>query len=253
MIKKRVSGVVDRALLFLVMVFFSIAIAGYFSRDSFIIIVAGITAALSITALIGFKKNKKAGIAANSVKEVMLQFYLNPKAFTQDTIFNALASRYTVTKSDDFIMVKRVAIYPYLYPKSLNFVDFCQIFSTRPKSANRLILLTARGQESEVKEAIAALDLKINIDILHADEVYTLLEKLNGLPPIQYTAVKKRRGISTFFTAALQPINAKRYLLTAALLIGSSFFMPSSIHYIIIAAICITLAVLCKTLKITNH
>ena len=246
MAKTKVSHLIDRALLFLVTAFFSIAVTGYFSRDPVTIITAGITSALAITALIGMLQTRKAEVNPKPVKETMLQFYLNPESFGYDTVFSALSRRYKPEPCGKYIVVSRTAVYPYLAPKALTLAMFCEIFSGAPPDIKRLVILAAQGQDIETHKTVPLLPFEIPVTVLDGEQTYKLLECLGGLPEIKFKSKAGKRTFKQFFAHALSPKTSKRYLLTALLLIGSSFIMPSGVYYIIVAAVCIALSVLAK-------
>ena len=242
----KVSLAIDRLLLFLVTAFLGFAVASFFSRDSILIIMVGVTIALCLTSLVTLRRHKKqSGLDAKAIKLSMLQFFLKPTEFALDTVFNALKGRYKDAKvTGGYIVIKRVVVYPHLHPKQLTVEKFCDIYKNLPTGARRLIILTGNGISVEASRFIASTDFKTFVTVLKPDRVYTLLNRLSSLPHIEFNHKPARRTIRLFFKEALSPPVARRYLLTALLLIGSSFFMPASIYFIVVGSVCVVLSVL---------
>jgi len=251
----KVSPIIDKILLFFVSVVFAIAIAGYFSRDTLLISITAITLALSLTALVGFYKERKTGITPKKERDIelaLLQFYLEPKVFAFDTVFSALNTRYNCkisnSNNNDFIVLNSTAVYTYLTPKQLDFAEFCTIYNSRPniESLKKLVIITAKGKHSSLARELSVLELDIAIEILSSEQTYNLLERLNALPPTKHKLKPTRLTAKEFLVGALSPKATRRYLLTSLLLISSSFFMPISIYFMIFGAICLLLAILSK-------
>jgi len=243
----KVSPVIDKLLLFLVSVFFAIAVAGYFIRDTLLIALVAITSALSVTALVGLYKDKKnKGTKQKEIELSLLQFYFKTKDFALDALCNALSRRYKCKIYGEFIIINDIAIYPYLKPKALDLETFCSVFSKLLPSSKRLVVVTSKGKHPGLSKDIDMINLPFEVTFLSGEQTYTLLERLKGLPKIEYELKPARRTAKEFFKGALSPKVARRYLLTALLLIASSFFMPTSIYFMLFGAICLLLAVLSK-------
>jgi len=244
----KTSVAIDRGLMFLVSAFFAIAIAGYFTRDTIMIALVALPLALSSTALVGFYKERKAkGLHSKTAELTMVQFYLKPKNFALDTVFNALQSRYKCVKNGEFIIVNdSIAVCVSIPPSALRLEKFCAVFSKLPPATKRLVFITAKGRHSSLARDIAQIDLNVEIKVLSCEQTHILLDRLNSLPDINYNLKPARRSAKEFFVAALSPKASRRYLFTALLLIGSSFFMPTSIYFIIFGAICLLLAIISK-------
>ncbi|MCL2847208.1 MAG: hypothetical protein FWE13_00455 [Firmicutes bacterium] len=244
----RTSTTIDKFLLFCVSGVLAIAIAGYFSRDTWLIALVSITSAFSITALVSFYKEKKnTKIKNKKVDLALMQFYFKDKQFAYDTIFNALSTRYKCRNDVEFIIVNEtIAVYPYLVPKTLSFEKFCEILGNLPNDYKRLVIVTTKGKGSSFSKEMALLDLSIDVKVLSSEKTYNLLKQLDGLPKNEHNLKPNRRTAREFLVAALSPKAARRYLFTALLLIGSSFFMPISIYFMIVGGLCLLLAVLSK-------
>jgi len=244
---QRISYFADKMLLFVVTAFFGIAIAGYFSRHTPTILLVGLTTALSVVSLIKLNQaRKKSAIVSKNLKEVLLQFYLAPQDVNRSAIAEALSSRYTVENSGDYMLINGTAVYTYLNPAPLKFDEFCSIYAHRPHWAKKLIFLTAAGLTPETSRSVAAIALPTPVTFFSPEQLYILLQQLDALPQIVIPFKKNQRSLKEFLSHALSPRIARRYLLTALLLIGSSFFMPSSIYFMIIGSACIVLAILAK-------
>jgi len=244
--KNLFTNFVDKTLLFLVSGFLSIAVAGFFVRDTAIIIVVGITAALAITALVGLYQNKKlSSCDSKLIKTCMVQFYLKEDSFALDTVFSALKVRYkNAALVGNYVVINRIAVCPYLKPKPLSVENFCSIYKDAPKDINRIIVLTANSASPETKNFIASLELKPFVYISKPTQTYLLLKHLHSLPKTEFKPKPARRTIRLFFAEALSPPAARRYLMTAILLVGSSFFMPASIYFLVVGSLCVVLSVL---------
>ena len=247
MLKNKLSELIDRALLFLVTAFFSIAVAGYFSREPLVIITVGVSSALLVTALLGFLlKKRKPTISVKEVEETMLQFFLQGNEFCLDTVFHALQTRYEPEKHTEYILVNQTAVYPFFSPEPLSFVQFCALYAKlNIAGIRRILILTAAGTDAQTAKTASLLP-NPPVIFLNGEQTFRLLQKLGGLPEIKIMLKSKKRSFKDFLIHALSPKTCKRYLFTAFLLIGSSFFMPSSLYYIVIAAICIVLTILSK-------
>ena len=245
MTKSRISTSIDRVLSFFVTAFLGIAVAGFFVRDTATIIMVGATSALCITALIGLRGHKKTGVDNKLIKQTMTQFYLKSDAFSFDAVLQALKSRYKTANTDgEYILVNHIAVYPYLKPKQLSVEQFCTIFKTAPEGIKRLVILTANGITNETQRFIAGLTLKPFIATTKPEQTYKLLKRLGHLPHIEFKPKPARRSIRVFAAQALSPPAARRYLMTALILIGSSFFMPASIYFLVVGSICVVLSIL---------
>jgi len=244
--ESKFSDITDRILLFIVTMFFATAVAGFFSRDTVVILAAAFASAFCVTALIGLlRKNRRSDIPRREFEETMLQFFCQKEDFAFDTVFTALSKRYHAEKRDGYILINRTAVYPRLSPAPLTLAWLYGIYAGRADNIKRIVILTAAGAERGVLP-IAALLGGISVTVLGGDDSYRVLRKLNSLPEITVKLDKKKIKPKEFLLRALSPVSAKRYLFTALFLIGSSFILPNSIYYIAVAAICLGLAFLSK-------
>jgi len=246
MVKNKVALTIDRILLFIVSAFFGIVVAGYFSRNTAVILLSGLLSAFCITALCTiFGQKKRDKNIEREVGEVMMQFFLKGKAFAFETVLEALKTRYAVTIEKGFIVANRTAVAVRLLPEPLKFAELCRLYAARLDGVKRLLILTARGADNESKQVAGRLpDCKVTI--LNGEKVYRLLQSLEQLPAITIKLLDKKRNWKGFFVNALKPKNARRYLFVALLLLFSSIFMPASIFYLVVAAVCLALAILCR-------
>ena len=248
MIISKISPIVDKILLFLTAVFFTIAIAGFFSRDFLFISLVAITCALSVTALVSLKKEKKVSINPKIIHEAMLQFYFKEKAFAFDTIKNALSIRYGVSVDEQYIMLNNLtAVHVCISNTPLCFDRFCTIYRECPMAVKRLVIVTSVGANVDTQKLIAAIMLGIEVEIINGEMLYKMLDRLNALPVIDIRFKAARRTAREFLAYALSPKATRRYLFTALVLIGSSFFMPSSVYFLVFGALCLGLALLSKS------
>ena len=240
------ANFVDKTLLFVVSGFLAIAIAGFFVRNVATILVVGVTVALSLTALLSLRLHKKqSSIDSKLIKECMVQFYLRDDAFCIDSIFSAIRVRYkNAILNGEFTMIGKIAIYAYLKPRPLSVEKFCDIFKQVPKGTRRVIILTANGTSTETRSFVGGLVLKPYVFTSSAVQTYLLLKKLHSLPIVEFKRKPARRTAKLFFCEALSPPAARRYLMTALLLVGSSFFMPASIYFLVVGSVCVVLSVL---------
>ncbi|MCL2375217.1 MAG: hypothetical protein FWC82_01670 [Firmicutes bacterium] len=246
MVKNKVALTIDRILLFIVSAFFGIAVAGYFSRNTAVILLSGLLSAFCITALCAiFGQKKRDKNIEQKVQEVMMQFFLKGRAFAFETVLEALKTRYAVNIEKGFIIANRTAVAVKLLPEPLKFTELCRLYATRPNEIKRLLILTARGADNESKQVMGRLpDCKVTV--LGGEKVYRLLQSLEQLPAVSIKLIEKKRDWKGFFVRALEPKNARRYLFVALLLLFSSIFMPASIFYLVVAAVCLALAILCR-------
>ena len=246
MTKSLFTNFVDKTLLFIVSGFLAIAVAAFFVRDLATIIVVGVTIGLSVTALVSIYQAKKISpCGAKQIKECMMQFYLNKDDFSLQTVLNALKVRYKNAAIDgDYILIDKVAVFAYLKPKALSVDGFCDIYKNAPKNINRIVVLTANGISNDAKNFVASINLKPYAFVSKPSQTYMFLKHLHALPMLEYKLKSNRRTIKLFFAEALSPPAARRYLMTAILLIGSSFFMPASIYFLVVGSLCVLLSVL---------
>jgi len=245
---KSFAVIFDRVLLFIVAGFFAIAIAGYFTRDLFTILVTGITSALCVSALLSLRASKKkSNIDKKALTEMMQQFYFKDEQFALDSTLTALSNRYKYTKIErGFVITNKLAIYPHLKPKTFRMIDFCEVFKKLPSDIKKLVVLCSLPPHIETKNIINGIELGVTVILATPEQSYRLFRRLNSLPKTEYKRKKSKQGIKSFVSLMFMPRTARRYLLTALLLIGSSFIMPASIYFIIVGALCLVFAILAK-------
>ncbi|MCL2061091.1 MAG: hypothetical protein FWH03_00495 [Firmicutes bacterium] len=243
----KASEIIDGILLFLVTAFFGIAFAGYFSRSTYVILAAGITAALAVTALVRlFRKRGAPLIKKRDYDEMWLHFFLSGETYCLEYMYNALHTRYAAEQREGYLLVNKTAVFVHFKPEVFSFAQLCAIFARmRTEGIKRIAVLTAAGADREAKRTAALLP-ESKFFIADGEQVYRILRRLDALPKIEIKLKSARLGFKEFLTRAVAPAAAKRYLFTALFLIGSSFIMPNSVYFIVVAAICIVLTVLAK-------
>ncbi|MCL2797456.1 MAG: hypothetical protein FWD58_05335 [Firmicutes bacterium] len=269
--KQKISDSVDRVLLFLVSGFFAVAIVGYFSRNTAVILSAGFAGAVSVTALTGLLKSrrKSRSLTAGEFSDVMMQFYLMGAAGCFEAVLRAL-ERNRPKKRDGYILAGKTAVFVEFYPEPLSLARLFQIYAEVNAEANaekpknptngdggglpppyemykvrRVLVLTMAGATDEVLKTAPLLP-GAPVTVFGGERTCRLLRFLGGLPEVTLALKREKRSYRRFLSAALSGAACKRYLITALLLVGTSFIMPMPLYYLIAAAFLITLAVLAK-------
>ncbi|MCL2234136.1 MAG: hypothetical protein FWC11_04540 [Firmicutes bacterium] len=251
-IKKRLVLIIDGVLTFFVASFFSIAFIGYFSRDLSTMLIAGITCALSITALIMVfqKKRRDKTLKDNDeIKEILTQFIYNDEEFSKKFFHDAFLKRYASAEFDeeyDFLKVQGTAVFFHFSPGEMNAITLGNFYKNARKKAKKILILSVDGLSDDA-EALKKLLPDPELEILDGEKVFSLLNWLGAMPEKEIVLKKpKLTGLKYFFSQALKPKNARRYFFVAFVLMFSSFFMPHSVYYIIFASLCIVLGIASK-------
>jgi len=250
--KRRIVLIIDGVLTFVVACFFSIAFVGYFTRELGVMLIAGITCAISITALIMvFQKNRRDKTLNNNdeVKEILTQFIYNDEEFTKSFFLDAFKKKYETVEDDKengFLKIQNTAIFLHFVPGEMDAVTLGNFYKNARGKAKKILLLSVDGLGDEA-EALKKLLPEPDIEVLDGEKVFSLLKWLGDMPEKQIVLKKPRMtGFKYFFSLALRPKNARRYFFVAFVLMISSFFMPHSIYYIIFASLCIVLGIASK-------
>jgi hypothetical protein len=246
--RSRFSDITDTVLMFAVSLFFGCVVTGYFSRETAVILAAGLACAFSVTALAAvLKDRRKPDIGKQEYEETWLQFFAGGEDFGFDTVLSALTKRYQeAARARGAIVCGKTGVYLHLKPERLTVSRLFTCYAdAKAAGYQKLVVLTAAGAESDAARTAKLLP-EPSAAVLNGEETYRILRKLDGLPPVKFKLKKDKTGVKQFFLRAVSPVCTKRYLLTALFLVGSSFLLPQPVYYMAAAAVCLVLTLLSK-------
>ncbi len=234
--KSNIAGFTDRIFITAALWLFCVYIFGYFMTDIFLKLTVSTAATLLILLLL---KNKRSPKDYSALKEYR---YLSHDE-QNGLITKGLSSRHEVEISQNFIRVNQVALIQRLNYEKVTLTDVIEGSAQAVKAGLKKLLFLAPGGHT-VGADEAADRCKIKVVFLDEDKTYELLRAFDALP--QKPAPKKKSSrLSAFLKRALDKARIKGYCLTAGLMLIMAYFNGFSVYYVIIAAICVSLAVLC--------
>ncbi|MDR1138517.1 MAG: hypothetical protein LBK70_01430 [Clostridiales bacterium] len=186
------------------------------------------------------------------MQECINQLMLNLPQDNLDFFNKILSKKFdTVTQYEDCLIVRHngvsTSVFVNINPGKITETEICKCFArSNNMSLDKMLILTANGLTPSGKQLISHLP-NINTTIYNDVDVYKMLMAFGTYPDIQ-VKLKKATKISklNIITIALNPKNAKKYLILSFVFVIYSYFFGNPVYYLIFASIALTLALFSK-------
>ncbi len=127
--KSKISSTIDSVLLFIVASFFGVAVVGYFTSTTIVIIFSGIIVGLFVTKFASISsKKKKSDIDKKSYDRTMMEFYFKGSIWTKTYFLNALSKRYDVIDCNEFFSINDTAVFCHISPVKLTIEKMLEFY-----------------------------------------------------------------------------------------------------------------------------
>lgn len=219
--------------------------SSYYLDKWYLVVVAATAVMLCVSALIKHFSSKKYRTRAEQkhVDEVMAQFIYGGDDFALDFFQKAIGAKYQTVREGNRLLVKGTAVFVRFTLDKLPPAELARMYAARGE-AKRLLILTAEGADGKTAALAAALPQKITV--LDRDKTYALMKSLGQEPEIKIVLKKQKGSFRRILSGVISPARAKGYLIASIVLVVSSYFMPFSIYYLVIASVSAVLALLSR-------
>ncbi|MDR2202515.1 MAG: hypothetical protein LBP26_07175 [Clostridiales bacterium] len=242
--KRRVSGIIDGILTFLAAGFLSVAAAGYFTRDTAAILCAGLTGGLAVAYFAALFRERREPCENAGIREAMTQLIYNGKPFALGLFKSALEKTYAVEDCGDYLLAEGVtAVFVRPAADKLTAANLAPMYAACRKRAKRLLCFGYDGADKDCRDLIDVLP-EPAVTVFDHERAYAFLKSRDALPPVEIVLKPSRSRGGGALRHALAPDKSRRYTVAALVLLLSSFIMPRSVYYIIVASLCLAAAVL---------
>jgi len=236
--KSNFANFSDRIFLYLSVWLLVVFILGYFMSDIFLKLIVSTSITLLFLRLI---KNKKQVEDYSILKE----FSFLSLGQQLDFIHEKLCSRYPAVINENLIIINKTGLFFKLSDEKVSLSEVVeQIQNAKNLDLQKLIFLSSKGYTIGAVEGKTRSDF--NVVFWDEKQTYDFLKTFNALLSKPEKSLNKK-GINTFLRTALDKSRTKSYCLTALLMLISAYFTSFSAFYLIISAVCITLALASAT------
>lgn len=243
---KKLGVMIDGLLTLAALWLLCAVVVGYFTDDSTVIIGVSVVAAFGGTYFIGLLARLGKRPAAKKKKLEMLRdkFIFSPPEYAYDFALAALRKKGEVVPCGNLLTVKNTAFAVRLTGEKISLSTLASLYAEACKAgAGRLIILSALGAEDDAGEIAAKLP-DAETEIWDYEKVHAFFCHL-GSPPTQSLELRRRKKRLTPLRV-FDRGNARRFLFTAIVTLLFARFFPYSVLYVVMAAVSLVLAVLCR-------
>ncbi len=236
----KINEIFDCVLSFIAVTLLSIVILGYFT-SGFTLVAVSVIIGLCALALYfySYRKHSKLKNREINESEVMRTLAFMGIDGATNYIKNALKKRYKVREEDGFFVCEKVSVYCFIRPRKLTVSDFADAYGTLCKAhkSNKKSILCAYGAEPD---AIISAN-EYGVSLLGASDVFKLLSFVDALPTLKQKRKRKKFVITSIFNRKF----ARRYFLTATVLLLFATIAPYAVYYVAVACLLISLGFVC--------
>ena len=142
---------------------------------------------------------------------------------------------------DGFVTEKKCFVSSRLY-NPVNAEDTSVCFRKAVKAGcDKITIFAPLGSDISSRELIN--ESPVQIKFIGAEKLYDTLKGLDMLPEL--SDKKKKKTFKELIKILLSKANARRFLITAAIILIFSFFVSFTVWYVVLAAVDIVLAAVC--------
>lgn len=245
---KKVATVFDTVLTFIALFLLGSVVAGYFLRSAAAVLTTALTFTLAVLFFTGrlSLRRKRRKESKRRLNDLCNKFLFSPPAYAFDHVWRAVEKKCTPQRKNGLIMGGATAFHVCLTPDKVSASLLAERYASAVQAgAKRLVFLSAFGAQDDVLDTAKRL-CSPTVEIWDWEKVYDFLLRL-GCPPTEtlpLPAAPKQK--IRFFDAALKRENARRYLFTAIITLLFARFMPFAVFYVAVAAVSLSLAILCR-------
>lgn len=195
----------------------------------------------------------------NLAEKISANFIFSPEK-ALDFFFELGKINYSATKHSKFVVLKRKAeanesdektiLFPKYSFSPLSSQDIVEILRKTAKIGARKIVVCS----NKISDEVAATAKKIGdvkIILLDSNGVFLKLIKKNNFYPknLKEISTKQKLGFKDFIALAFSRSRAKGYLISALILIFSSFIVKTNIYYVVFSSILLIFSFICLFLS----
>ncbi|MCI8612102.1 MAG: hypothetical protein HFE48_00165 [Clostridia bacterium] len=186
------------------------------------------------------RRVKKSETEALSVSRRTAQMLTYSSKQRQIEYFARALERFGAVEGEDCVLLAGKKVYCLFCPSAAFAAEAVRIHETCARQNTKAVIITCCEPDAATK---AFTDGSPYIKVMSAEKVNALIR---DMPPLPKEKKPKRKGRLGRIAAAVTDRKLfRRYIGAAALLIGSSYILPSSPFYIAVGALCVALALLC--------
>lgn len=250
----KISVFIDTVLTAVALFFLGVLIAGYFTSNGVTTVLSSLVFALTVTFFTGRFAEKRRAPAKKKDKllALMNKFVFSPPQYAYDFVLHALEKKGAVREENGFICTHDTAFFVRFTGDAIGRAELATCYAQAAQlPVKKLVIFTSYGALPEADETARVLTAPTT-EIWDFAKAYDLFVYL-GCPPTETLALKlAKKRFGAAFAGALRRANARKYLLSALVMLLFARFMPYAVFYAVLSAVSLTLAVLCR-LRITER
>lgn len=193
----------------------------------------------------------------NLAEKISANFIFSPEKAV-DFFFELGKINYNATKNSKFVVLKRkveegeagsdekTIIFPKYSFSPLSSQDIVEILRKTEKiGANKIVVCSNKISEEAL--AVSKKIKEIKIILLDSTGVFLKLIKKNNFYPkgLKEISTKQKLGFKDFIKAAFSRSRAKGYIISALILLFSSFIVRTNIYYVVFSSILLIFSFIC--------
>lgn len=246
---KKPSVIIDTALTLAALFFLGCIVMGYFTRNTGSILCAAAVFSLTVTFFTGrlTEKRHMPQKKKRKLDDLMNKFVFSPHDYAYRFTLDALTDKCAVKEENGLILAGGTAFCVRLTGEKVSTAVLAERYAAATQlRAKRLVILSAYGAEQDALETAKLLSAP-TAEIWDFCKVYAFFVYLKH-PPTETLRLKptRKKKFGAVFSIALRRENARRYLFSAIVTLLFARFLPYSVFYVVIAAISLVLAILCR-------
>jgi len=193
------------------------------------------------------KREGKQNLKNEEIKKA--ENYSNKFIFSQPNYainfyFNLAQKRHNAKKLKNGVLIEhkdtKILIYPYYRITNFNSENFVDSYNYAKKNKANKLIICANEFEKNIEKLASSLD--INVVFLNKYDAYKKLMKEYNYFPEELSLKEIKTTFKSLIEHGLNKKRMKGYLISAFILIFSSFIVKFNIYYLIMSSILIILA-----------
>lgn len=245
---KKVTALFDTVLTFVALFVLACIVAGYFLHATVAVVATALTLSLTVLFFTGRHSVRRAAKQADkkTTEEKRNKFLFSPPSYAFDFAMRAVTRKCPAARErDGLIVAAKTAFCVCLTPDRVRTAFLAERYATAAALAvKRLVFLSAYGAEADAEDTASRLTDPAT-EIWDWDKTCDFFTKL-GCPPTETLALPKRKRRGKILSEALSRAHARKYLFAALVTLLFARFLPYSVLYVTIAAVSLTLSLVCR-------
>lgn len=235
----RINEIIDKCGLRLLIFVAAYLLLRHFNLSTFEHILCAVTVTLAVVYIVeALLSGRKKRASRETVSRTMAALALRGDDAFLETLSRAANGR----KSESGFITAKSCLVSARFCGAVTAEDIARLFREAVNAkCGKCAVYAPCGADAAARELIA--ESPIRFMLIASEKIYTTLQELDMLPRL--ADKKKKRTFREFLKVLLAKGNARKFLISAAVIFIFSVFVSFTVWYVVVAVVNIALAVVC--------